>query len=207
MTWLTETQGVRGTVPMAESQITTEVIARAQRGDASATSLIYQTYVTIIYRYVAYRVGSDEDAEDITAEVFVRMVESLSSYTDTGAPFEAWLYRIAAARVADFYRKRKRRTHVELTDNLVSDDTEPEERLLEHQEAIQLREAVRHLGEEEQTILLMRFVERKSHYEVAELLDKSVSAVKSAQHRALVKLAGLLGSDEKARHYLRGQND
>lgn len=192
---------------MADTQVTSDVIARAQRGDSAATSVIYQTYVPLIYRYVAYRVGSDEDAEDITAEVFVRMVESLGNYTDTGAPFEAWLYRIAAARVADFYRKRKRRTHVELTDNLVSDGMEPEESMLDDQETSQLREAVRHLAEEEQTILIMRFVERKSHYEVAELLDKSVSAVKSAQHRALVKLAGLLGSDEKARHYLRGRND
>lgn len=192
---------------METASVTPETIRRAQNGDTAATSIIYQTYVGLIYRYVSYRVGSDEDTEDITAEVFVKMVEGLDRYEDTGAPFEAWLYRIAAARVADFHRRRNRRTHVELTDNLVSDGVEPEESLVEDQEGAELREAVRQLSDEEQSILIMRFVERKSHQEVADMLDKSVSAVKSAQHRALVKLAGLLGSEDKVRHYLRGRND
>jgi RNA polymerase sigma-70 factor (ECF subfamily) len=191
---------------MKPPAITPEIIQRAQQGDKAALSMIYQAHVEQIHRYIAYRVGSDQDAEDLTAEVFVRMVEGIGSYRITGAPFEAWLYRIAATRVADFYRKRKRTTQVELMDNIMSDGPPLEENLLVNQETAELRQAVRQLQEEEQTILVLRFVERKSHQEVADLLNKTVSAVKSTQHRALTKLASLLGKD-KVRHYLRGNHD
>ena len=189
-----------------KTAITRQVIARAKKGDPAATSLIYQVYAQMIYRYVAYRVGSDEDAEDITSDVFVRMVKDLPRYNPTGAPFEAWLYRIAATRIADFYRKTKRTRHVELTENVIHDVDEPEQRVLEEQEANELREAMSQLSETDQEVLILRFVERKSHQEVAKILDKSVTAVKSIQHRALIRLASHLGSEAKVRHYLRGRS-
>ena len=70
-----------------------------------------------------------------------------------------------------------------------------------------LRSTLRHFNEDEQTILILRFVERKSHQEVANIMGKSANAVKTAQHRILVQLAALLGSEEKVRHYLRGEDD
>ena len=184
-----------------------QLIKRAKRGDSEAVSTIYQLHVDMIYRYVAYRVGSEVDAEDLTAEVFVKMVEGLPRYKDTGAPFEAWLYRIASARVADFYRYRGRRPVEELSETIAEGSPLPEERLLTQQETSELRSALGQLGEDEQRVLILRFVERRSHQEVAIILDKSVSAVKSIQHRALVRLAALMGSEEKPRHYLRGQHD
>lgn len=190
-----------------KSAVTPQVIRRAQRGDAAAMTIIYQAYVGMIYRYIAYRIGSDADAEDLTAEVFVRMVKGLASYRPTGAPFEAWLYRIAAARVADFYRRRKLRSHLELTEHMVSDSPLPEDHMVARQESMELRNALRQLSDDEQTVLIMRFVELKSHQEVAVLLGKSATAVKSIQHRALVRLVSLLGSAQKVRHYLRGRND
>jgi RNA polymerase sigma-70 factor (ECF subfamily) len=187
--------------------VTRKLIDRAKNGDSGAIATIYQTHVGMIFRYIAYRVGSDEDAEDLTGEVFVKMVESLPRYQHTGAPFEAWLHRIAAARVADFYRLRNRQQEIALTENLQSERISPEERLVNAQEQAELRAALRELSEEEQTVLIYRFVERKSHKEVAEIIDKSVSAVKSIQHRALIRLASLMGSEEKVRHYLRGSDD
>lgn len=190
---------------MGQSAITPQVIRKAQRGDADARSMIYQAYAPMIYRYIAYRVGETQDVEDLTSEVFVRVVQDLPRYKDTGAPFEAWLYRIASARVADFYRKRKRRSHVSLMETLKSDSPQPEDRMLEAEEVKQLRQALSRLKEQEQNILIMRFVERLSHDEVAVITGKSVSAVKSIQHRALIRLTQLLGSEEKVRHYLRGE--
>ncbi|TVR22019.1 MAG: sigma-70 family RNA polymerase sigma factor [Anaerolineaceae bacterium] len=191
---------------MKSSAVTPEVIEKAAQGDNGAISTIYRAHVQQIYRYIAYRVGSEEDAEDLTAEVFVRMVRNIAQYQPTGAPFEAWLYRIAANCIADFYRKNKQVTQVELMDNVISDAPHPEQRLLDRQEVDELQSAIRQLQDGEQTILILRFVERKSHHEVAEILGKSISAVKNAQHRALVKLAALLGKD-KVRHYLRGHDD
>jgi RNA polymerase sigma-70 factor (ECF subfamily) len=168
---------------------------------------LYETYVERIYRYVAYRVLSVADAEDLTAEVFVKMVEALPAYRVTGVPFEAWLYRIASARIIDYRRRNQRRPQTELTESL-SDTSEesPEELVVGQQELEALRVAVGHLSDEQQTLLVLRFIERKSHENVAMIMGKSVSAVKSIQHRALNLLASQLG-ESKVRHYLRGTSD
>lgn len=183
------------------------LIQQARQGDAGAISTLYQEFSPAIYRYIMYRVPAEGDAEDLTAEVFLRMVEALPGYQPTGAPFEAWLYRIAAARVADFYRRRGRREVSPLSDMLADDEPQPEERLEARIEMDTLREALARLSDDEQTLLLLRFVENKSHREVAEILGKSENAVKTAQYRALTRLAELLGKTEKARHYLRGTHD
>jgi RNA polymerase sigma-70 factor, ECF subfamily len=183
------------------------IIQKAQRGDSEAISKLYETYAQQIYRYIAYRVQSDRDAEDLTAEVFLKMVEGIRAYKMTGAPFEAWLYRIASARIIDFRRRVRRRPQTELSEILSTDEATPEESLLEQQEVETLRQALGVLTDEQQSILLLRFIERKSHQEVAEILGKSVSAVKSIQHRALTQLAARLGSESKVRHYLRGSYD
>ncbi|HLV36139.1 MAG TPA: sigma-70 family RNA polymerase sigma factor [Spirillospora sp.] len=183
------------------------VIKRARRGDEKAITTLYELHADAIYRYILYRVPTSADAEDLTAEVFLRMVESLPNYNIRGVPFEAWLYRIAAARIADFYRQNKRQPQAELNETLADDVPLPEDQIQQRQEIQTLREALRKFSEEEQTILLLRFVERKSHREVANILGKTTNAVKAAQHRALVHLAALLGSEDKVRHYLRGDDD
>ncbi len=182
------------------------LIQRASGGDAEAVSKLYERYADLIYRYVAYRVATAQDAEDLTAEVFVAMLNGLPKYHDTGAPFEAWLYRIAAARVADHHRRNSRRPQVELPETMSSDAPAPEAHLEEIQEVQTLKDAVNQLTEEHRTVLILRFVERKSHDEVATIIGKSVSAVRSIQHRALTQLAMLLGSEDKVRHYLRGKS-
>jgi RNA polymerase sigma-70 factor (ECF subfamily) len=183
------------------------LIRRAKRGDQVAVAAIYEAFVEKIYQYIVYRVPTVTDAEDLTGEVFVRMVEGLPRYQITEVPFEAWLYRIAAARVADWYRRDKRRPQVELSETLSSSDPLPEDHLLREQELDTLREAVQELTDDQQQVLILRFVERRSHEETAEIMGKSISAVKSIQHRALTRLASILGSEQKARHYLRGGHD
>jgi RNA polymerase sigma-70 factor (ECF subfamily) len=183
------------------------LVDRALRGDRDAIAALYQQYVQAIYRYVSYRVPEDAAADDLTAEVFLRMVEGLPHYQQNGAPFEAWLYRIAAARVADFYRAQSRHPQEALSDAEPDRAISPEGFLQDEEEQAELRAALRQLSEEHQDILLLRFVERKSHTEVAHLLGKSVTAIKSAQHRALSRLGELMGSNGKMRHYLRGSDE
>lgn len=193
-------------VSNSHSRSVEKLIIRARTGDTDAIAQLYEEHVDKIYRYIAYRVP-DGDAEDITSDVFINMVESLPKYTYTGAPFEAWLYRIASARIVDYYRKNKRTTIVELDERLKSDSQQPEDRLITKQEQINIRAKLRLLGDDQQTLLLLRFVERKSHEEVAEVMGKSVTAVKTMQHRALKQLAKLMGKDKKERSYLRGKNE
>lgn len=192
-------------MPIPPSELK-DVIRLARAGHGAAQARLYQNYAQAIYRYIAYRVP-DEDAEDLTAEVFVSMVRDLPGYTITDVPFEVWLYRIAAARIADYYRRRKNWQQTELSDQLAQTGPLPEEKLERHQEQQVLRDALQQLSAEQQTVLLLRFVEEKTHEEVADVIGKSVSAVKSIQHRALYRLASLLGSESKVRHYLRGRHD
>lgn len=181
-------------------------VARAKRGDQRAVALLYEIHAQRIFRYIVTRVPTVADAEDLTAEVFVRMVKGLPAYQITGAPFEAWLYRIAASRVTDFYRRNDRHSQTELDESLRDSELPPEEQILHRQTLDHLRAALQQLPEDHQTILILRFVERKSHEEVAQILGKSVPAIKSAQHRALIHLTELLGSTQKVRHYLRGES-
>ncbi|MGB7339426.1 MAG: sigma-70 family RNA polymerase sigma factor [Phototrophicaceae bacterium] len=181
-----------------------QLISRAKLGDKEAISALYERHVDQIYRYIAYRTP-ESDAEDLTAEVFVRMVESLPSFVYTGAPFEAWLYRIASARVADFHRKKGRRQISSIDDDFSDDDPLPEDKMQQKQEHRELREALSNLSDDDQQILILRFVERKSHEEVAEIMGRNSAAIRTAQHRALKKLATHLDAKGKERHYLRGR--
>lgn len=181
------------------------LIEHAQNGDTDAVAHLYRRYIPTITRYISYRVSDSAAIEDLTAEVFLRMVEGLPKYQVTGAPFEAWLYRIAAARVATYYRKRERHPEEALHEQLKSDFTPPELDMMQAEEFDELRTALQQLSEEQQTILILRFVERKSHEHVAQVLDKSERAVATAQHRALKRLAELLGTTKLSRHYIRGQ--
>jgi RNA polymerase sigma-70 factor (ECF subfamily) len=180
-----------------------QLITRAQSGDAEAVTELYQTHVDRIYRYVTYRVP-DGESEDITADVFTTMVTDLRKFTYTGAPFEAWLYSIARARIADFHRKR--RQNVEEIDEQYADQTmQPEEHMVQSQEYESIKAELNQLSEAEQEILILRFVERLSHERVAEILGKSLAAVRTMQHRALTKLAQRLQATGKEYHYLRGE--
>lgn len=182
------------------------LVEQAQHGDSDAVALLYRRYVPAITRYIAYRVANNDAVEDLTAEVFLRMIEGLGHFQITGAPFEAWLYRIAAARIADYYRLQHRHPEEELTEVVVSGQLPLELNVQEREELDALRAALRQLSEEQQTILLLRFVERKSHEEVAQILEKSVRAIATAQHRALKSLAEILGTAKVSRHYLRGKS-
>lgn len=183
------------------------IIRRAQRGESQAIAELYELHVGQIFRYVSYRVATTSDAEDITSEVFVNMVKGLGNYEYRGAPFEAWLYRIASARIVDFRRRSNRNQQIALQEEMHDDRPEIENRLIETQEFEALRDAIGQLSEDYQTVLVLRFIERKSHIEVAEIMNKTEAAVKTLQHRALTLLSKLLGLDEKARHYLRGTNN
>jgi RNA polymerase sigma-70 factor (ECF subfamily) len=181
------------------------LIRHAQTGDADAVAALYRQNVAAITRYIGYRVGDESVVEDLTAEVFLQMVEGLPRYRITGAPFEAWLYRIAATHVADHYRSTGREQPEASLEMLHSNQPSPESGIQQREELDALRAALSKLSDEHQTILILRFVERKSHEEVAQILNKSTRAIATAQHRALKKLAEHLGTNKTGRHYIRGK--
>ncbi|GIK66882.1 MAG: RNA polymerase sigma factor [Chloroflexota bacterium] len=184
---------------------TSSLLERAQRREPDAVAELYRLYVQSIARYIGYRIPDVTVVEDLTAEVFLRMVESLPRYRATGAPFEAWLYRIAAAQVANYYRHHQRHPQTSLNEAMGSESTPVEFNVQKQQEIHELRAALTNLSDEQRTILFLRFVERKSHQETAYLLGKTVEAIATAQHRALKQLAKLLGTERSDLQSLSGE--
>ncbi|MCD6552798.1 MAG: sigma-70 family RNA polymerase sigma factor [Anaerolineae bacterium] len=173
------------------------LVARAKQFDRAAIAELYRRYVQRIYRYVYYRVGDESTAEDLTAEVFLRALEGLESYSYRGVPFVAWLYRIAQARVADYHRRWGRRGEtLPLDEKLVGMDDDLAT-FAEHREAYEdLYTALQQLTEEQQQVIALKFLAGLKNAEVAYVLGKTEGAVKALQHRALASLQRILGEDE-----------
>ena len=168
-----------------------ELIRHAQQRDAEAFTELYRRHVDRIYRYMLLRVSDEAVAEDLTSEVFVRALESLSAYEDRGAPFAAWLYRIAHARVVDFWR-RAQRTEISLdVEEFELHADMPTGDVIAYKI---LAESLRKLTDEQQTVIILRFVEGYRAAEVAQITGRTEGAVKSLQHRALAALARLMES-------------
>ena len=168
------------------------LVERAQRYEAEAISKLYQLHVGEIYRYCLFRVTDEATAEDLTEEVFLNMVEGLPRYVGRGIPFVAWLYRIARARVVDYYRRGARRQTDELTETLADATPGPEAEAMRRAEIHDLRQAMARLSDDYQTVLQLRFIEGYSVEETARQMEKTIGATKVMQHRAARQLARLL---------------
>lgn len=175
-------------LPAIDLEAEKKFISQAQQGDGEAFSSLYRSYVQAIYRYCLLRVQDPTQAEDLTAEVFLKAVDSLPRYIQRGLPFGAWLFRIAHDRVIDYYRKVGRHPMSTLTDDLISEDLEPDINLEIEESHEQLYAAITHLTDEQQEVIQFRFIEDWSLEETALTMNKSVNAVKALQHRALQTL-------------------
>ncbi len=165
------------------------LIERA-RGDAQAFGVLYERYVDRIYNYVFYRVGDALEAEDLTARVFYRALAHIDQYRQRGAPFVAWLYRIAHNLVANWHRDKSRRRDVRLDDfvTLAEKGDGPDRTAERNEEARVLLDAVRQLPGERQELLILKFVEGLSNAEIGRMMGRSEGAVKSLYHRTLIAL-------------------
>jgi RNA polymerase sigma-70 factor (ECF subfamily) len=174
------------------------LISAAQHGDPKAYDQIYNLYSDKLFRYLYPRLGEREAAEDLMAEAFVRLIRMLPRYRINSArpvaAFSAWLYRIAANLLTDHYRRQRFRRHADLADQaqLVADGPSPHQRAETDEAVTDVWAAVSQLGAEQQTVILYRFAEQCSLAEAADLMGKSMGAVKALQHRALTNLRRLL---------------
>jgi RNA polymerase sigma-70 factor (ECF subfamily) len=154
---------------------------------------VYDRYSQRIYSYLYHRLGNQGLAEDLTATVFVRMLEAVRSSKAWRTSFSGWLYRIAHNLVVDYFRSGRQDKQVELDEwSLVSGDhpAEDAERTLREE---RLRSAIGHLTDEQGMVISLKFLEGMSNAEVAVLIGKSEGAVKSLQFRGLAALRRLIG--------------
>lgn len=170
-----------------------QLIEEAKSGNATAFGTLYDQYMPQIYRFVSLRVGGTrEEAEDLTHEVFVSAWQNMPTYAERGFPLSSWLYQIARNRIIDHFRTKK--SDVPLDEHVVDEEHDgeigPDVDAAMTLERVQL--AITKLGEEQQTVLIMRFVEDRPTSEVAKVLGKTEGAIRLVQHRALAALRELL---------------
>ncbi len=161
------------------------LVERAVRRDTQAFALLYDEYVEKIYRYIHYKVGTRTQAEDLTAQVFLRAWESIGKYRSTKHPFAAWLYRIAHNLVVDHYRTNRAALVLDDLAREEADSTSPEEIAEQRLTSEMVKRAITQLTEDQQEVILLKFIEGYSTAEVAALTGKDQGAVRALQHRAL----------------------
>ncbi|HEY2980441.1 MAG TPA: sigma-70 family RNA polymerase sigma factor [Anaerolineales bacterium] len=167
-----------------------ELVYLSQQGDREMFARLYVAYTDRIFRYVYYRVTDRDLAQDITSHVFLKAWEKLGTYRAGQSPFTAWLYRIAHNAVIDYYRTYKVSIGLEEADAVVvSHADEVDERLDLQFKSHKLRAALGELTEEQQQVLILRFVSGLSTLQIAQQLGKRQGAVRALQLRGLKGLA------------------
>lgn len=169
-----------------------ELVAKAQHGDAEAFGRIYDLLLDRVYRFIYFRVNNKEDAEDLIETVFMKMWEGLKGYKDTGVPFEAWVFRIARNSVTDYYRTKKANLS---TDEVleVEDQSDSVEDIVEaNLTKEKVLEALKKLPDTYKEIITMKFIEELENDEISQILDKPVDQIRVLQSRALKSLRKVL---------------
>jgi RNA polymerase sigma-70 factor, ECF subfamily len=167
-----------------------DLVERAQLGDRSALEELYLIHFDRIYSYLHMSVGSRHDAEDLTTQTFVKMLESIGRFRwRPSVPFSAWLFRIAHNLAIDHFRARRRwQPEEEIPEPTGVEENSAEEQALASIGDASLLELIARLSPEQRQVLTLKFVFRFSNGEAAAILDKTEGAVKSLQHRALAAL-------------------
>jgi len=173
------------------------LIRRAQQRDQVALTQIYEENFDKIYRYIVLKIGDRTEAEDMTQQVFLNAIRSISSYKFKGMPFSSWLYRIAHNQVVDYYRKKSKHATVPLDESLPipAADGDPKylvERKVDIEEIVT---ATRKLTKAQQEVISLRFAGELSIAEVAGVMGKSEGAIKALQHSAIVALRKVLATE------------
>ena len=180
----------------ADEQANIEKLVKdAQKGDAAALADLYERFFDRIYRYVSFKSGSRDEAEDITGDVFVKMLESIHSFKWQGHPFSSWLFRIAHNLIVDYFRRAARKKTVPLEAAAATVGTTPDDinRVVETNLTMaEIRVAMQGLTSLQQEVISLRFAGGLSVSETATALGKNDNAVKALQHVGLKKLRTIL---------------
>ena len=172
------------------------LLKRAKAYDPEALAKLYDHYSPRMYAYIYRRVGDTTLAEDLTAELFLRVLRALRNEKAWKDSFVGWLYRIAHNLVVDHYRRQPPVPSGTLDESLVAQDGDP---LLTAEHALaseHLRAAIGRLTQDQQQVLTLRFGEGLTAAKTAQILDKTTGAVEALQHRALAALRRILTGEE-----------
>ena len=186
---------IQRTISIADEE---NIVVRAQRQDTEAFTQLYDAYFDKIYRYVAVRIRNEMEAEDIAQQVFMKMLQSISSYQCKGVPFSAWLYRIAHNQVIDFLRQQNKKATLDIEGMPLPDSGDDPQHIIELQFDIEhLKQAMKKLTPSQQEVLSLRFTGDLSIAECAQIMGKSEGAIKALQHSAVQALKRVMAVNEQ----------
>jgi RNA polymerase sigma-70 factor (ECF subfamily) len=175
--------------PRESTDAVRKLVDRAQQGDRAALEELYLIHFDRIYSYLHVSVGNKHDAEDLTTQTFLKMLESIGRFRWQSAPFSAWLFRIAHNLAMDHFRSRRRwQPEAEVPEPIDSEEPSAELEAMQSIGRESMRELIEKLSPEQQQVLTLKFVFNFPNGDVAKILDKSEGAIKSLQHRALASL-------------------
>jgi RNA polymerase sigma-70 factor, ECF subfamily len=183
-----------------EQERTAALVTLAQQGDGEAFGQIYDQYVDSVYRYLYYRVGAPQLAEDLTSETFMRALRRIDSFHWQGKDIGAWFVTIARNLVTDHFKSSRFRLEVSTADMLDADRADgvngssgaTEDIVLDHLRNTELLGAVKELKPEQQECIVLRFLQGLSVAETADVMQRSEGAIKQLQLRAVRSLAKLV---------------
>ena len=185
--------GAKPTEPLPDEA---RLVELAKSGNAEAFGQIYEACVDRVYRFVFFRVSDEPTAEDLTSQVFLKAWQNLGRYRPNG-PILAWLYAIARNTVIDHYRTFKQTVSLDEAAPVASQDNKLDE-LVEFQFEMQsLQESMQYLTEEQQEVLILKFIAEFDTDQIARKMGKSEGAIRALQMRALQALAKVMKNDEK----------
>lgn len=168
------------------------LLERAKQYDEAALGELYDRYAPRVYAYIYRRVSNAHLAEDLTGDVFVRVIQAIQAERFWHTSFQAWLYRIAHNLVVDYYRRKPPAVELELEERLVATEGDLISAVVRRFSHQRLHAVISYLTPGQQQVLALRFGEGLKVREVADVMDKSVGAVEGLQHRALAALRRVL---------------
>ncbi len=174
-----------------------DLVHSAQAGDTSAFAKLYDRYVDVVFRYVLFRVGDKELAEDVTSETFLRALRRITSVSYQGRDVGAWFVTIARNLVLDHVKSSRFRLEVttaEVDESKRVVEAGPEQQVITKVTTAALLECVEQLGDDQRECIVLRFLQGLSVAETAAVMNRNEGAVKALQHRAVRRLAQLLPS-------------
>jgi RNA polymerase sigma-70 factor, ECF subfamily len=178
--------GTGATAPAVDVR---ELVVRAQAGDREALEELYLLHFDRVFSYLQMTVGNRHDAEDLTNQTFVRMLESIERFEWRKAPFSAWLFRIAHNLAIDHFRSRRRwQPEEEPPEPADAEHRSAEDEAFHSLGRRSMLEMIEGLSHDQQQVLTLKFAFNFSNGEAATILGKSEGAVKSLQHRAIASL-------------------
>ena len=167
-----------------------DLLAQARRLEADALVQIHNTFYPELYRYVRFRLDDEQVGEDITAEVFLRLLDALDKGRGPSQKLRGWLFGTASNLVNDHLRQRYagKIDPMSVDDVVLIGDDNPESEFEENNKQQRVRQAILELTADQQHVLALRFSEEHSIQETADIMGKSVTAVKALQFRAVAAL-------------------